>query len=180
MSEFEFLAVFISIIFGISVTQLMAGVMRSLYRGERDQTHFVMAAFLFLVLVLNWWMTFTWNDQAAWSFELFLIIIIWAMAHYIAAITLYPPLSSGSEQPFEFRRKWFLWAFIGIAITDILETWASGDLFEPWYYMPFVLHYAVLCGSGIVIQSARYHRIVAWYFLLSMATWAFVVRRFLE
>ncbi len=180
MSEFEFLAVFISIIFGISVTQLMKGVMRSLYRGEHDQTHFVMAAFLFLVLILNWWTIYTWNDERVWSFELFLIIIVWAMNHYVAAITLYPPVSSGTEQPFEFRRRWFLWAFIGITITDILETFASGDIFDPWYYLPFVLHYTALCASGLVIQNSTYHRVVAWYFLISMTTWSFVVRRFLE
>jgi hypothetical protein len=44
MSEFEYLAVFISIIFGISVTHILAGVVRSIYRGEKNQTHNVLAA----------------------------------------------------------------------------------------------------------------------------------------
>jgi hypothetical protein len=34
MSEFEYLAVFVSIIFGISVTHILAGAIRSIYRAE--------------------------------------------------------------------------------------------------------------------------------------------------
>ena len=118
MSEFEYLAVFISIIFGISVTHILAGVVRSIYRGENDQTHNVLAAFFFLVLILNWWVGFSWADHEVWSFDKFLIIVIWAVMHYIAAITLYPPLSAGVEHPFEFRRNWFLWVFSAAAVMD--------------------------------------------------------------
>lgn len=63
MSEFEYLAVFVSIIFGISVTHILSGVVRSFYRNERDETHFVLTAFFFLVLILNWWTGIAWKDQ---------------------------------------------------------------------------------------------------------------------
>lgn len=180
MSEFEFLSVLVSIIFGISITQLMAGVMRSFYRGTQDETILVLSAFLFLVLILNWWVSYTWREEIVWSFERYLMIIIWAVAHYVAAITLYPPTASGAEQPFIRRRHWFLWAFFGIAITDMLEAVAQGKLFEPWYYMPFVTHYAILALVGIALRKPAVYRWLAWYFLVSMAAWSFVVRRFLE
>ena len=32
-----------------------------------------------------------------WSFDLFIVIVIWSVSHYLAAITLYPPLSAGIE-----------------------------------------------------------------------------------
>ena len=127
MSKFEYLAVIISIIFGISLTHILAGTIRSAYRREADQTHFVLTAFLFLVLILNWWTGYSWADQDVWSFELFLVIIIWAISHYVAAITLYPPQSAGSEAPFEFRRSWFLWAFAGTCLADILQTAARAE-----------------------------------------------------
>jgi hypothetical protein len=46
MSEFEYLAVFMSIIFGISTTHILSGVIRSIYRGQLDQTHFIVVALL--------------------------------------------------------------------------------------------------------------------------------------
>lgn len=179
MSEFEYLAVFVSIIFGISVTHILRGVIRSIYRGQIDQTHFVLTAFFFLVLILNWWVGFSWADQEIWSFDLFIVIVVWSVSHYLAAITLYPPLTAGIEHPFEFRRNWFLWAFVGLTIADIVQAAARGDVFTPWFYLPFVLHYTALSLLAIFVNKPSLHRGIAWYFLLSMVIWAFLVRRFL-
>lgn len=179
MSEFEYVAVFISIIFGISVTHILTGVMRSFYRGERETTHLVLTAFMFLVLTLNWWTGFRWHDRETWSVDTFVIIIVWSVAHYVAAITLYPPLSSHVEQPFEYRIRWFLWAFIGIGLLDILQTWVLGSLFSPWYYLPYVGFLASLALIVVIVNRPEINRWAAWTFLVSMVGWTFIVRRFL-
>jgi hypothetical protein len=70
MSQFEYLAVFVSIVFGISVTHILAGVIRSIYRGRIDETHIVLTLFFFVVLILNWWTGYNWHDQEVWSFGL--------------------------------------------------------------------------------------------------------------
>lgn len=179
MSEFEYLAVFVSIIFGISVTHILAGAIRSIFRNDIDQTHFVLTGFFFLVMILNWWTGYAWSDQEVWSFDLFLVIIVWAVSHYVAAITLYPRQAAGTDGTYEYRRNWFLWAFVGVATTDILQTAASGDLFTPWFYLPFVLHYIALSLLCIFVDRPAIHRWIAWYFLISIAVWSLVVRRFL-
>jgi len=179
MSQFEYLAVFVAIIFGISVTHILAGLIRSIYRQQIEETHFVLTAFFFLVLILNWWTGYSWQSQEVWSYGQFLVIIIWSLAHYLAAITLYPPQAAGIEQPFEYRRNWFLWAFIGVAVTDILQTTARGDVFTPKIYLPFVLHYVAVPLLAIFVNKPGLHRWLAWYLLLSIAIWSFAVRRFL-
>ena len=176
MSEFEYLAVFVSIIFGISITHILAGVIRSIYRGEINETHFVLTAFFFLVLILDWWTGYFWQQQEVWRFDMFLIIIVWSVAHYLAAITLYPPTSAGVEQPFEYRRNWFLWAFVGVAATDIMQTAARGDALDPPTYLPFVLHYIVVGLIAIRIDKPGVHRFIAWYLLLTTMTWSFTER----
>ncbi len=180
MSEFEYLSVFVSIIFGISVTHILSGAFRSIYRGQVDQTHYVLTAFFFFVLILNWWTGFIWQKQEVWSFDLFLVIVIWSVSHYLAAITLYPPQAPGAEQPFDYRRNWFLWAFIGVGLMDIVVTAARGDLFTPWFYLPFVLHYVVVALVAIIVNKPAYHRWTSWYLLLSMVSWSIIVRRFLD
>jgi len=87
MSEFEYLAVFISIIFGLGLTRILTGLIRSLYSGDFDQTRFVFAAYLFYGMLINWWTGFSWQSQQSWTFELYLVIILWSVAHYLAAIT---------------------------------------------------------------------------------------------
>ena len=179
MSEFEYLAVFVSIIFGLSVTHILAGVMRSIYAREIDETHFVFTAFFALVLMLDWWTAYSWHDVEQWSFDLFLVIIIWSVSHYVAAITLYPPQVAGTDQTYETRRTWFLWAFIGVIVADIVQTAARGDVLSPWYYLPFLMHYLVLELIVIFTKKPGLHRMIAWYLLISLTIWAFVVRLFL-
>ena len=179
MNEFEYLAVIVSIIFGISLTHILAGAIRSIYQAQFDETHLVLTAFFFLVLILNWWTGFQWRDQVIWSFDLFLIIILWSVTHYVAAITLYPPQTAGIEYPIEYRRNWFLWAFIGIAGADILQTAARGDLLSPRIYLPYVLHYIVIVLFAIFVNKPGAHRWIAWYLLIVTAIWSFAVRRFL-
>jgi len=179
MSEFEYLAVFMSIIFGISTTHILSGVIRSIYRGQLDQTHFVLTAFFFVVLILDWWTGIKWRDLETWTFGSFLVIVIWSISHYIGAITLYPPQSAGVEHPFEYRRNWFLWAFVGVASMDIVQTAMRGDLFTPWTYLPFVAHYIVVALLAITVNRPLFHRWMAWYLLLTTISWSFIVRWYL-
>ena len=54
-----------------------------------------------------------------------------------------------------------------------------GALFNPWYYLPFALHYAVLAILAGRTRSRLIRRLVAWWFLLSIVVWSLGVRRFL-
>ena len=130
------------------------------------------------MLVLNWWVIFTWRGHADWSFEEFLVLVFWAISHYLLAITLYPPEESGYTDV-EPHRRWFLWAFVGMGLLDMGQTAMRGDLFRPWYYLPFVLQYMVIALIAIFVRSPIVQRIVSWWFLVSVVTWALVVRRFL-
>ena len=180
MSEFEYLAVFLSIIFGLSLTHILAGVIRSLYRGLFDDIHLVLTAYFFIVLLINWWTAYSWQGQEVWTFDLFLIVILWSVSHYIGAITLYPPRVVGNNHQFEFRRNWFLWAgVVGTSVMDVFQTAMRGEVFSPWYYLPFVSHYIALALLAIFVDSTRLLRWVAWYLFVSLTVWSLIVRRFL-
>lgn len=178
MSEFEFLSVLISIIIGLGLTHILTGSMRAIFGGRATENQLVYTAFVILVLVLNWWVIFSWRDHQNWSFDAFLVLIVWAISHFIVAITLYPPYGN-DPVPFEANRRWFLWSFFAMTLLDIAQTFARGDLFEPWYYLAFVLHFSVLALVGIFFQSPVIHRLLSWWFLVVILTWSLGVRRFL-
>ncbi len=181
MSQFEYLAVFISIIFGISLAHVLTGVVRSLFKGKIDDIQLVLTAYFFMVLLINWWTAYSWQSVEVWTFDFFLIVIVWSVAHFVGAITLSPPQTAGISHPFEFRPNWFLWAgVVGISLMDVLQTAARGELFSPWYYLPFALHYVALGLLAIYVNSTNLLRLLAWYFLISLTAWSLVVRRFLE
>jgi len=186
VSEFEFISVLISMIVSLGIAQLLRGVAQAVHERKQapiDSVHLVWTAGVFLNLVLNWWVLFSWRDHEVWSFTLFLSLILWAVALYLPVVFLYPPQKPANESwaaVYASNRQWFLGAFALFAAADIWVTALRGGLFDPPVYLAFVGHYLILWVAGVFIASPRYHKFLAWYTLLSLATWSFVVRRFLS
>jgi hypothetical protein len=185
MSSFEFISILMSIIIGLGVTNLLAGAGRAFYRRKRnpmDEVHIVLTIATLLVLVLNWWVAFKWNNDVVWSFDKFLVLIVWTIALYMLTIFLYPPDLSQEEEHrnrFEQNRAGYYSAFIAFCLLDLAQTAIRGDLFHPIWYIPFVGQYAVLAGGGLIAQRRGYDRFFAWYQLITLLIWALVVRRYL-
>lgn len=185
MTEFEYLAVLVSLILGLGITHLLAGVGRLIHRrGEYklDPTHVLWTAATFWILVLNWWVFFQSRRFEEWSFDIFLMVVVWAVLYFLMAVVLYPPdISEGEDYAavFERNRTWFLGLFVASATSDIVLTAARGDLLNPPIYLPFALHFVILGVLGIVIRSRRFQVALAGYVLGIGLTWSLVVRRFL-
>ena len=186
MSEFEFLVVFVSIVIGLGVTHLLLGVGRIIHNRDEIEVysiHAVWTANVLLILVINWWVSFSWGGFTAWSFDVYMVFILWSISLYMLAVILYPPDIRGDESYvalFERNRRWLFGTFILMNVLDIAQTALRGDLFHPPYYLPFVLHYIVLAGIGMVVADRRYQTFWAWYMLISGTTWSLVVRRLLD
>ena len=185
MSSFEFISILISIIIGLGVTNLLAGTGRAFYRRKQnpiDEIHIVFTAATLLVLVLNWWVMFSWNTEVNWSFDEFLVLIVWTISLCMLTIFLYPPDLSEAEEHrdrFQRNRTGYYSTFIAVCLLDVAQTGIRGDLFHPVWYVPFVGQYAVLAGSGLVVRRRGYDRFFAWYQLNTVSVWSRVVRRYL-
>ena len=185
MNEFEFLAVFISIIVGLGVTHILDGLARIIHnRGQYQMSklHIVWTLNVLLILLLNWWVLFLWADYPTWSFDIYLLLIAWGISLYMLAVILYPPdIKAGDpyREIFEKNRNWLLGTFVVFVALDIAQTAVRGQLLEPRIYLPFVLHYAVLAGIGIPVANRRYQVFLAWYFLITLTLWCLIVRRLL-
>ncbi len=185
MSEFEYLAVFVSIILGLGITHLLSGVGRMIHRRGQykpDAAHILWTAATFWILILNWWVFFESRRFDEWSFSLFSVVIAWAVVFFLMAVVLFPPDMSEDEDyasVFERNRSWFLGLFVASAISDIALTASRGDIFDPPVYLPFVLHLGVLGALGIVIKSRRFQVALAGYVLVITLSWSVIVRRIL-
>ena len=185
MSSFEFIAALMSIIMGLGVTNLLAGAGRAFYRRKQnpiDEVHMVLTAATLLLLVLQWWVTFKWNTEIQWSFDRFLVLIVWTISMYLLTVFLYPPDLSAAEEHqarFERNRSGYYSSFIVMCLLDIAQTAIHGELFQPVWYVPYVGQYALLAGGGLIIHRRGYDRFFAWYLLISLLIWSLVVRRYL-
>jgi len=174
-----------SMVVGLGIAHLLRGVAQAVHERKHaalDAVHMAWTLGIFLNLVLNWWVLFSWRGHEAWSFTLFLSLVAWVVAMYLPVVFLYPPNKPTSESwalVYEKNRQWFLGGFALFAALDVWVTAFRGGLFDPPLYLPFVAHYFVLWLSGVFVASPRYHKFLAWYTLLSLATWSLVARQFL-
>lgn len=182
MVEFEYVAVLVSIIIGLGLTHLLAGVAEMINRrGEfrLDPIHVVWTVTIFFLLTLNWWVFFQTRRVAEWTFGLFIVVAVWSVIGYLMAVVLFPRrLAEGEHygEVFERNRKWFLGLLIAYAGVDIALTALRGGLFKPPEYLPFSLHLVVLATVGIFVRSRRYHLGFAIYVLVIGFVWAFLAR----
>jgi hypothetical protein len=185
MNEFDFLAIFVSIILGLGVTHVLAGAGRAFYRRKQipiDEVHMVLTGATLLILVLNWWVFFFWQTRTQWTFEVFLILMAWTASFYMLAIFLYPADASDShnyQEIFDRTRTGYCGSLIASVLLDILQTAIRGDLFHPLWYLPFVGHYAVLATVTMGLRNRRFDRFFAWYLLITLLAWSLIARRYL-
>ena len=185
MTEFEYLAVLVSIILGLGITHLLTGVGRTIHRRAEsnvDALHSLWSAATFWILVLNWWVFFQSRTFTNWSFGVFLVVIVWAVLFYLMTVVLYPPdLAEGEDYGgvFERNRGWFLGLFVASSLSDIGLTALRGDLLDPPQYLPFAGHFVVLGIMGMLIKARRFQLFLAGYVLIISLVWSLLARRFL-
>ena len=63
MTPFEFIAAFFSINLGLALTHILSGAAQLIHQRRGDFVRLIYAAFLALVIILNWWVAFAWRDH---------------------------------------------------------------------------------------------------------------------
>ena len=173
MASFDFVSVFTSIIFGLGLAQLLTGALTQVFR---ERLGFVQAAYTILALlliVLSWWGLVAWKDDETWTLAQFLVLVVWALALFGLCVSLFPPAAAG-DSSFESRRKAFLLILATACLLDVLQSAMHGAIFTPWYYLPYIAHYAALAVIAVYVRNRVFQSVVAVYFPMSMFFWGFV------
>ncbi len=179
MNEFEFIAILLSIIFGLALTNLLSGMLRAFFMKELDDTRLAWSMTIGMVLLINWWGFFRWSDNEQWQFAEFLLLVLWATSHYLLAVSIYPYdfLDHYTEA---LRRKFLLSAMLAIVVIDVGETIMRGELFTPWYYLIFIGYLATVVIVTMLIRTPMAMRISGWLLFGSILTWSAAVRNILS
>src|SRR5882757_1941558 len=93
ISAFEYITVFISIILGLGVTQILTGIADLVHQNERVKIYWPHILWIFLVLILHvqeWWVTFELRKVDQWRFPLYLFVLLYPVVLFILARLLFP------------------------------------------------------------------------------------------
>lgn len=177
MSTFEFISVFISMIFGLGLAHLFTNAMAHVFQRKLNYERGAYLLFTTMIVLGQWWTLFRWRDVQTWTFEAFAVLVLWALTVFAMPVALYPP---GEDVHADIKhRRTFLALFLVMGVLDVAQTAMLGALFEPKYYLIFVGHYIAIAALGIASQSPRLHNVIATYLAASLTLWMLVVRRLL-
>jgi hypothetical protein len=159
MQAFDYLSVFLSIVLGLGLTQLLSAVARWLEQRHETRLYApaaIWAAFLMLVLVQTWWSMFGMRNIRTWSFLQFCVVLAQPVLLYLlTALVLPGPQSEERDlQAFFFRhRTWFFTLLMTLLVVS-----ASKDLVLAGRLPAtpnLIFHAIFFVGTGIALVSRR-------------------------
>ena len=169
---FNYVAVLVSIVIGLTVTRVMSGLGEMIQAANRSRVYWVHVLWhgtLGLQVLVSWWLLYRWHTAPEWNFLLFVWITTPSIMLYLAAAILIPGEleTTGSEnwRDYYFRncRGFFLILF-AIAPQDIVDTLLKGwkhFLDQGPLYVPFLTFWAAGMLVAAITRNETYHKVWA-------------------
>ncbi len=183
MSPFEYISVLISIVLGLGITQIVAGIAEVIHHWNRVKLYWPHLLWIVLVFFLHfqeWWWLYELRDHERWRLPVVLFIILYPVDLFILARVLFPfSQQDSSTEPVDMRAFYFRDArkfFLLIAILALLAI--LDDVFLQDYRLvdEFVQVSILLASSFIAwrrIENERVHQVfVVVLVLVMLATFA--------
>jgi len=181
MEIFNYVMVLASIIIGLAITHLLQGVTRLVQHPGKSKlywVHLVWVAAAFLGAIFWWWWEFRLSTQA-WTFQLYVFVLFYAVIIYLRAALLFPDSLEGYEGYEDYyysRRGWFFGLAIAQTSIDVVDTllkgWAHFTSLG-WPYPAAIAIMLLLFVIAILTDNRRYHGSVAIAFFLHQIVLAF-------
>jgi len=168
MTGFDYLSVFLSIVLGLGVANLLTGL-AGIVRHRARITMFwplpVGLVTLFLIHVQTWWMMYGMRLKTDWTFGEFLMVLGQPVLLFVMTVLIVPQFAEGRSTDLraEFYRDkvWFFACLIAILLLSLTRDFVmSGRLPSP---ANLVAHGAFLAVSGLAIATTndRVHPLIA-------------------
>ena len=167
MTQFEYVAVLVSIIVGLALAQLLRGLGQMVVNRDGPRpywVHLIWTAYFFINIVMFWWWEFR-LVEAKWSLTLYLVLIIYATLFFFVSIVIQPGKLDGASSYKEYyysRRRWIFGLLIALVLWDFVDTYSKGFAtiqgFETEYLL---MQSSILIAACVAIVSTkeRYHEI---------------------
>ena len=125
MTIFEYLMVMVSIILGLSITQVLRGLSKIARSPRRSVAATLYGVFLFALHVQTWWALWDLSVVPEWNFLLFILLISIPSILFATTETLFPMATTAETDwnaHYEAVRKLFLSVLALWTILALLET----------------------------------------------------------
>lgn len=179
MTIFEYLMVMVSIILGLSITQVLRGLSKIARSSQRSGVAATYGVFLFALHVQTWWALWDLSAVPEWNFVFFLLLISIPSVLFATSELLFPMATTAQTDwnaHYESVRKWFLSVLALWTVLALVETriFLGVPLTHP--YRIVQLSILSLVFAGLFLPARRAQSWIAGSILLLLIVGQLVFR----
>ena len=174
MDEFGYLSVLLSIILGLSVTQLLQGLSGIIQYRKRVRIYMPSVVWTLLLLLVDaqaWWAMFGLRNHSSWTFLQFTIVLLETIFLYLLAALVLPRFDGESvidlRENYFGHFRWFFGCLIAVLLVSLSKDLVLASQWPSTPNLSFHLVWIAGALSAALTKSDRFHR---WYAVASVVT----------
>jgi hypothetical protein len=165
MDEFGYLAVILSIILGLSVTQLLQGLSNVINARDRVRMYWPAIGWALLLLVIDiqaWWAMFGYRGRHNWTFLQFTILLLETILLYLLAALALPNAFSPEIVDLRvnyFRHiRWFFGSFLAVLVVSLVKSVVMSGSLPGSFDLTFHLFWIAGATIAAATRSDLFHK----------------------
>src|ERR1700731_2650558 len=164
MDEFGYLAVILSIILGLSVTQLLQGLSQVINARERVRVYWpaIGWALLLLVIDVQAWSMFGYRGRHTWTFLQFAILLLETILLYLLAALALPGTFGDAVVDLRvnyFRHaRWFFGSFLAVLLVSLVKNVVMTGSLQGPFDLSFHLFWIAGASVAAATRSDLFHK----------------------
>ncbi|HZF68440.1 MAG TPA: hypothetical protein VEZ47_10410 [Gemmatirosa sp.] len=169
--EFQYLAVLLSIILGLGLTQLLTGIGRLIQARARVRGYWPVLAWVALLLLIHvqaWWAMFEMRAHAPWTFLEFGVVLLTPTGLYLMAALVLPDVAEATEEGerldlrahYHAQTRWFYGAALLVVLSSLARPLALDGGIRRDADLAFHLVFTALAVVGLSSRRPRWHEVI--------------------
>jgi hypothetical protein len=179
MDEFGYLSVLLSIILGLSVTQLLQGLSQVINARDRVRIYWPAigwAVLLLLVDVQAWWSMFGYRKRETWTFLEFAILLLETIILYLlAALALPNAFGEGTvdlRSNYFRHARWFFGSLVAVLVVSLVKNLVIGGSLPGRFDLGFHLFWMACASVAAITRNDLFHKA---YVCVSLASFVIYI-----
>ena len=169
--EFQYLAVLLSIVLGLGVTQLLTGVGRLVQARERVRAYWPALAWVALLLLIHvqtWWAMFDMRDHVGWTLLKFLVVLATPALLYLMTALVLPDVAEATaggrtldlRAHYYAQARWFYGAAGAVIGSSLLRPVVMDGRLPLDADRAMQLGFLALTGAAAAVRRPRVHEAI--------------------
>jgi hypothetical protein len=165
MDEWGFLSVIVSIILGLSITQLLQGMSELINERERVRFYWPAVGWTVILLIVDiqaWWAMFGYRNRHFWTFVQFATVLMEVILLYLLAALALPNFAGKAAIDLRanyFKHKaWFFGLLVVLLLDSLLKSVVISGALPGRLDLGFHLIWLTTGLIAALTQSDRYHK----------------------